>query len=505
MIVNPLVENLGINDLSDSIVTISDNKYKFKAILFNTDGDMVKINYSAISELRIIDRIASFNCEGHIVFNNDLNALESFDSFGPTFNGEPSKNFNSYSFRGDGRDFLMLSIQPFIDTDEPPSDRSAIALNYLFSVYDYEELTYNNNTKQKKLYLTDYVHFLLKEKNSYFSTGKYSKGVSNEERSMYTGDAIKALLESVFNDYGIKIKTSRWDRGDTKIFYSSPAQFKAIDDLYYLLDNHVSDSSNQNSPALLTRHNDIWSLIPVVDLFKNAYNPTNNTSGPGLTEQFIIGKMTADDTTPGNKPIRSSTSLFSLDLPDYTLVDNFQFSDPSPTDVMNCMNTHIVHNYNVSSKVFSVDLEQNNLQKNLNIFKQNFVNLQKGSTGRAPFNNIPTNQSYLAQKNVINVFNPNRNSLSRLNSGRNNFLMSSILLNSSISFKCRGNVIRSTGTFFSVSRGDNYPDNKFDNKMIGTYMSTVVEHIFEKGSYNNNLYGVKTYYFDKSSNGRDSI
>jgi hypothetical protein len=505
MIVNPLIQNLGINDLSDSIVTISDNKYKFKIILFNTDGNMVKINYSSITELKIVDKLPSFYCEGHIIFNNDLNAMESFNSLGTNLDGSVSNNFNTYSFRGDGRDFLMVDIQPFLDINEPPSNNSPIALTYLFSVYDYEELIYDNNLKQKKLYFHDYVYFLLREKNSYFSTGRYSRGIGNEERSMYTGDAIKKLLESVLNDYGIKLQTNDWDKGGSKIFYSSPAQYKAIDDLYYLIDNHVSDASKQNCPAMLMRRKDIWSLVPVVDFYKNAFIKGSNIGGPALTEQFIIGRSTAGDNIPGNRPLRTPPTLFSLDLPDYTVIDNFQFIDPSPTDVMNNMTTHVVHNYDVNKKMFSVDIEQNNLQKNLQIFKQSIVNLQKGGVGNLPSSNIPSNQTYMLQKNVVNKFNPNRDSLSRLNSGRNKFLLSSIFLNAAISFKCRGNVVRTSGNFFTVSRGDNYPDNKFDNKVLGIYMTTVVEHVFGSGTYSNNIFGVKTYNFDKSFNTDKSL
>jgi len=505
MIVNPIVQNLGLNSFSDTIVTISDNKYKFRVVLFNTDGNVVRINHSAISDFRIVDRITSFYSDGHIVFNNDLNAMEGFNSLGKNNDGSVSNNFDSYSFRGDGRDFLLVDIQPFTEIQSEPSNGTSISLSYLFSVYDYEELIYENNTKQKKLYFYDYTYFLLKEKNSYFSTGKFSKGVSNEERSMYTGDAIKKLLETVFVDYKINIKTGNWDKGGSKIFYSSPAQYKAIDDLYYLLDNHVSDSSNQNSPALLLRRGDTWSLVPIITLFKNSYIKQSNIGGPLLTEQFIVGRITSGESTPGLRPLRTPSSPFSMDLPDYVVVDNFQFIDPSPTDVMNNMTTHIVHSYDVNKKTFNLDIEQNNLEKNLQIFKENFVSTQKGDVGKNPSLNIPSNQTYLQQKSVVNKFNPNRDKISRLNSGRNKFLLSSVLLNASISFRCRGNVTRTPGNFFTISRGDNLSDNKFDNKSLGMYMTTVVEHVFGTGTYFNNMVGVKTYNYSKSNNTTQSI
>jgi len=501
--INSIIKNLGIDNEDSSIVTITDNRYKFNVTLFNTNGDMVRINFSAISDFRIVERMTSFYAEGHIVFNNDLNALEGLNSLGNSLDGTTSNNFNSFNFRGDGRDFILVSIQPSIE-NELPNKVTELSLNYVFSIYDYEELVYENNSKMKKLYFHDYSYFMLKEKNSFFSTGKFSKGVGNEERSMYTGDAIKKLLETTLTDYNLKFKEGRWDKGGSKIFYSSPAQYKAIDDLYYLLDNHVSDASNQYAPSLLLKDRDKWSLIPITEFFKNGYLGESNVGGPLLTEQFIIGRMTAGSPSL-EKTRRSPISPFSLDMPDYVTVDNFQFIDPSPTDVVNNFTSHIVHGYDANKKTFSVDITENNIEKNLQVYKQSFVRSQKGSLNSSPTMNIPVNQTFMDKKVVVNKFNPNRDPNARLNSGRNRFLLSSLFLNSSISFKCRGNVARSPGRFFTISRGDNYPDNKFDNKSLGMYLTTAVEHVFASGTYYNNIIGIKTYTHDKSNNTQLSI
>ncbi len=54
---HPILQNLGLNSFDDDIVTISDNKYHFNVILLNTNGNFAKINYSAIVDFKMVDRM----------------------------------------------------------------------------------------------------------------------------------------------------------------------------------------------------------------------------------------------------------------------------------------------------------------------------------------------------------------------------------------------------------------------------------------------------------------
>lgn len=514
--INPILQNLGITDFNSDIVTISDNKYRFNVIIFNSNGNCVKLNYSSIVDFKIIDRITSFYSSGYIIFENQLDTLESFNSIGYNQDGEADSTFIPYSFRGDGRDFIFVDIRPFVYDDEdvpysnPKDKKGDIGLNYVFSIYDTEDIIFEDKSmKHKKLYFYDYSYQFLKERNSYFSTGRYSKGNSNTDRSLYTGEAIQKLIEETYKDYGLAPTFGTWDKGGEKIFYSSPAYYKSIDDLFYLLDNHVSEAANQYCPSLLSKKNDVWTFEPVTKVFNQSYYKGNasfgDLGGPRLIENFIIGKPSVDDPTPTNQPIRRPASLFSFDLTDYALIDNFQLSNPASSDVNNNYVSHMVHNYDPNTKTFSLDIENNNINKNLEVYKNSFVNSMKGAKGLNPSSNIPINKARLDQKNIINKYNPNPNQNVRLNSGRNRFLLSSILLNTTITFKCRGNVIRSPSNFISISRYDNQPNNSFDNKSLGVYMVTSVEHVFGSGNYFNNIVAVKTYDFEKNNNNSASI
>lgn len=514
--IHPVVENLGLNSLNSDVVMISDNKYRFNAILFNSNGNYVKINYSAIVDFKIIDRITSFYSNGYLIFNNQEDTLESFNSVGYNTDGSVDESFVPYSFRGDGRDFLLVNIEPFIEDDNdvplanPKDKKNSIGLKYIFSVYDTEDIIYEDKSmKQKKLYLYDYSYQYFKEYNSYFSTGRYSSGKGNNDRSMFSGDAIKKLIEETYKAYNLTPAFGSWEQGGEKIFYSSPAPYKAIDDLFYLLDNHVSTAANNYCPSILSKKNDIWSLEPITNIFSQSYYKGNSKfgdiGGPRLVENFILSKQTADDPTPSNQPIRRPASLFSFDLTDYSLIENFQLSHLASSDINNNLVTHLVHNYDPLNKQFNIDTTNNNIDKNLEIYKNSFVKSMKGSKGTSPNSNIPLNQPRLLQKTAINKYNPNTNQNTRLNSGRNRFLLSSVLLNTTISFRCRGNVIRTPSTFISVSRYNKQANNSFDNKSLGVYLVTSVEHIFGSGGYFNNIIAVKTYDFDKNSNTSASL
>ena len=132
----------------------------------------------------------------------------------------------------------------------------------------------------------DYSFQVLNEKNGYFNTAEVAKNnlpqdqqnkrlISNEDRSITTGKALKELLTKAFTEVYNTPPTfsENWDEGSSRIFYSSPATNKVIDDIYYLLDYHVSTEENNFCPSLLKKERDnSWSLTPIKKIFESAYS-----------------------------------------------------------------------------------------------------------------------------------------------------------------------------------------------------------------------------------------
>jgi len=504
-----IINNLSINS-SDNIIKIEDNNYRFDVSLASTDGKLVKLKFAAIVDFKIVDSLDIPWTEGYLIFENIDDVVESGEFIGRSDDGTPKKAFVPYTFRGDGRDLLVVNICPQLgeddDLDAIPGESSPRGMVYTYSIYNTEDITAENDSiKLKKLYFRDYACGILLEKNSFFSTGSFRPGTSNTDRSLLTGQVIQLIIDRTFyEDYGIPQKFSQdWDFGSSTIFYSSNPSYKAMDDIRYLLDYHVSSEQTDNSPCILRKErNDIWTLIPISSYFKQGYYAGNSSfgdlGGSRLTETFILPNETTDDTYNEQPSRNPSVSLFADELADYNTIHSFQFSNMTSTDTSESMVTHFVHNYDPAQKTFSVDLAQNNIYRNDEIYRQNFVGGFKGIQAPAK-SNLTYNQIRALHKDVRHHFNPNTNNFQRLNSGRNRALLASIFLNNTISFRVRGNTARTAGKFITISRNDSSIDNSFDNKIMGTYLIVKVEHCFGQGRYYNNMICTKTYNTDQNN------
>jgi hypothetical protein len=497
----PALNNLTVSiNQNDNTVQIGDNLYTYYIYLLNPDNKMIAFKYSGIQELSISDDLKYFYSYGHMIFSNTLDAIESASSLTDV---PDANDLNPYVFRGDGRDYLLISKEPVIISGDaftrqtPAAIKQKYNLLYLFCVYDYEDfISQDKDLKLKKLYFHDYSLQIFKERNSFFVTGR---GISNTEREDYTGNSIKSLIVDTFKDYKLTPTfDSNWDLGSSRIFYSSPANYKAIDDLSYLLDYHVSALENDYAPCILKKdRSDIWYLKPINTYFKEAYYKGNQSigdvSGPRMLENFSIGKS---DTSLGTSSVQTrvpTNNPFVDTLADYSLIESFQLSNMSPTDVYDNMVTNIVHHYNYDTKTFGIDGAANSIQSSLDVYNKHFVRTMKGFRGKSPSSNLIMNQTRLTNKSVNHVYNISDNEYQRLNSGRNKFLLSGLFLNTALSFRARGNTARQPGMFITVNRADSQSDNSFDTKLLGIYFVIKVEHFFYKGSYYNNMICIKTY------------
>lgn len=523
---NAAIDNLSFQAGSEQVY-IGDTLYTFNVQLVNSDGNNVGIKFGSIVDFSISDSLIQFYADGYLIFRNDLDALESVQSISTDVRGMPENAFSPYVFRGDGRDLLIVNIKPAISVDDgdpinstSQDSNSDFALNYVFSIYNTEDIvTEDKSMKLKKLYIHEQSFQVLNEKNAYFSTGKVSSGgstpvgISNGERSTETGKAIRALLSDVLSKDTNTQQTfaADWDVGSSKVFYSSPTNNKAIDDLYYLLDYHVSSKENDYSPALLRKDgNNTWRLMPLTKLFKTAYYKGNesmgNLGGSNLTENFIIAKPNSGDSPPLTSPERNpQASLFANNFPDYSYAENFEnagmMSDASTFGVA----THMVHNYDTSTKTFSIDISDNNINDSMKLYNKSFVQTQKGIAGNSPGQNFPLNQIKSQNKNINHVFNPNPDQNIRLNSGRNKILLNTVFNNNTIAFRTRGNTVREPGKFITLERKDFANNSTHDNKLYGTYLVVRVDHVFKGDQYFNYMVCTKSYSAEPTSSSSDVI
>lgn len=508
---NILTENIS-EDFKD---LINSTQYRFNIALVSLDGRYQELKIGAINSLVIEDDITNYYHKGYIIIDNVLDAVERVadvvnrENILSQTTFTPSKGF---LFKGDSRDMLVVDILPKLQenngyTTSENIDK-AFRLLFKFAIYNSEEITGTiPGQKFKKLYFWDIYHEILREKNSYFATANYIdvkdvQSLSNRDRGIYTGDAIKAFLTEFFNkDDGLEAKFNKnFDKGATKIFFSSPASYKGIDCLEYLLGRHVSDDNTKFDSSLLRieRFTSEFSLKSIGQYFKSAIGAgeQNTSENTNYIETFKLGEY-SDSNNEFQIVTRSFTPSKGLFLGKLGTINNFSY-DPMPGEISQQeLVTRVVHSYDNDEKVFNLDQNKNSINSVLSAYFDNYVTPFNGLSYDSAYSNFYPGAYRLQQKNIKNTFSiVAKDSEQRLSTGRNKALYSSIFLNNSVLFRVPGSTHRQAGGFIGIDREGAQPYSDFDSKILGVYFVVEVKHIFEKSEYFNDLRCVKTYSYD---------
>jgi len=526
------------------VIKIGDNNYSFDVFLFNGET-RTGITFASIEELSIVDDLRYFFSYGYIVFNDSNDVLESFNGI------DGGGSVTPYTFRGDGRDYLEIEIMPQLKPDDDlvssvsEKDKEEFCLKHTFSIYKIqEELTEQKNVKYKRLYFWDVDYQFLNEIDSRFSTSevplKMEKGTTSSVESntlsnastnnkkvkntddfkRYTGESIKFLLDKCLNKITtIGFKASKeWDIGGTTLEYHTQSGNKAIDDIQYLLQYHVSDKAYNHVPCLLKkiRYTEEYSLIPITVYLQNSVMKSTGgglgaiASGfsgllgtsRSLTEDMFLGKMDTGGSGMGARMnFSSKSSQNAFNAINYNIIENYAFSKADADIVQKDISTHFVHSYDPNG-FFTCSIKSNNFKNSTtSVFNDNVKN-QSESPETQTHNILPANQLREDNNNVQHVYTSGLGTgqdFQKLNFGRNKALMASIFKNSAIYFKVKGLTRRKSGTFFNVNRTDNQLANEHDKNLLGKYFTTMVIHEFKKGSYFNHIYGTKSSSSEKQT------
>jgi hypothetical protein len=537
---------------SGQVVQIGDNHYIFDVYLFNGETK-TGITYSNIEEFAIVDDLRYFFSYGYIVFSDNQDVFESFNGVGG------SEKVIPYTFRGDGRDYLQVEIMPQLKPDDSEvssiseKDREEFCLKYTFSIYKIkEDIMEDKGVKYKRLYFWDVDYQLLNEIDSHFSTSEVpldenlpinginqkqsqstttlsnantsQKKVKNtDDLKRYTGDAIKNLLDKCFNKItSVGFKASKeWDKGGGLVEYHTNANNKAIDDLEYLLNYHVSEKAFDYVPCLLkkTRYLEEYTLIPITTYLQNTLYKSSNGGGIGtiasgfasflgvgggrsLSEDFYIGKLDTSGSGLGSRlNFGSAGSPNSFNAPNYNIIENYSYMKADADIVQKDISTHCVHSYDPNG-FFTCSIKSNNFKNSTSsIFKDNVKNLSDSPNSQG-YDILPKNQLREENKNVQHVYASGLGigeDFQKLNFGRNRALMASVFKNSAIYFRIKGLTRRKSGTFFNVNRTDNQLSNEHDKNLLGKYFTTMVIHEFKSGMYYNHIYGTKSSSSEKQT------
>jgi len=521
--------NATLGSQDDTTVKIGDNTFRFNVTLTNADGSFFRIKNSAITNMNLNDSLLDIGHKGYLIFKNSLDAMEKAVTNNTASNdnlfsrGSNAGTILPYTFRGDARDYLIIDISPNLNSyssntvvDVTANTANTFQLKFLFCVYDVEDILGDSPyDKFKKVYFWDYHYQILNEKNANFNTSNFisasSSGTSsnssssnsqqrksiqdltNEERAMPTGLAIKQLLKSVFSqNEGFNVNFGEWEDGGSKIFYSSPVGNKAIDDISYLLDNHLSSPNSFYDFSILRkdRGTNNFTLKSMKSYFGGSTGSFNavgiQNAGPSHIEKFVLGNYTQSNDGTYNLSKSFNSQQNNAFLPDYSIIQKFKFSNISGMDQQREVTTNLVHNYNFKTKYFTIHTAENIYNKIYSVFNSNYSNMGNS----------------VLSKNIFRTQNKNSNQTFSVNyeydtkgiaAGRNKILKKALFLCNAINFTARGLSSRQAGKFISIDRNDSFNSNKFDEKVLGSYFIVNVNHIFTNGQYINEITAIKPY------------
>lgn len=532
---------------------INNDPYWFKINLYNAEGKEQSISPTGIKALVLEDCLYNFYHKGYIIIDNRYDAIErSVGENIPELNKE--NKVPSFVFIGDSRDWINIEIFPLGGNDELASSKVTRHTRIFLqgAIYQVEEIaTDTPDVKFKKLYFWDKYYEYLKERNVSWSTADIVENIttknsgdidvvaneamftesieaiknlkvknvinfSDSMRSVPTGEAIKKFLANALStdtgypalfpaqnfDSSSEITTNpnliaddkNWDLGSSSIFYSTPARYKAIDVLGFLLDRHVSSPDNLYDLAFLRidRATRCFTFRPLSYFFKNACTDNGATGGPIYIETITLGGYGQSET---DDPSYNFISTFTPQQNKFFLQQagstvNFAFEPSVGAVTQQEFTTQKVHSYDTEGKEFKIDGEKNSIEEICLTYHKNYVDPIKTQKWAS----LVPGKTRTLNKNVNHKFSTiEQDEVQRLATGRNKALYTAIFGNNQIKIKLPGSTYRQAGRFVGIDRRGSSPANIYDTKFLGIYLITEVRHIYEGNVYYNELTCIKTY------------
>lgn len=535
--------NKFVEDYTKLNTVTMDNRDWFFGVALDNGKQRNLFTKSGIHELVIEDDLFSWYTKGYITLVNDEDALERTAGVEKFLDliGLPT----GYKMRSDGRDILSINLSPNIDTVksfslrmmgiETKPDEDVFKLSNDYAIYDMTTEYGDGGKQYKKLFFWDLRYQLLLERNVHYSTGliknklepgfdKKIRQVNNQDRSIKSGKAIQEFIKQSLEDQKPEFDDKLWDEGGANIYYSSPAQYKGINDIDHLLNDHVSSDSGDNDFSILKydTFTKKWTLIPITKYFELATE--GKEAGEYQFDKFQISQH------GGNLPWWLSMLSAKPKSPELTISDinskqksakiplpyagqtrrknmipgesmelektSWKFEDLAGVDNQTLLTTYAVHSYNMSTHEFNIDVFKNEIQTVAENFQKQYIekNFLAEDKPQLNFSMTPGKKE---QKVLNNLFTLNNDAKIRAVKGRNQLYKNLIFLNNACTISVKGDTHRRSGRFFSLDRTDNYFDNEFDQKILGQYFVVNVKHVISKETYKTEMLGVKPYRFSK--------
>jgi hypothetical protein len=517
-----------------------------------------RINPSSIVNLSLVETLNDWVVTGSLTFlyvpegttiKNKGGQTQSTKVAGARDTG---KEISSYMFRADGFDYLRVCIKPINKSKnkkaniadsgksipELMTEDSKWILSYLFSITNIEDINDVPGLKGPmgpymkciKLSFHDFRYQILKTTNLEYSTALSPD--AKQETLLYNKGGIptgKAMLE-IFNkaltnpenggsqNLTIPPNPEKWDDGIGELFYTSPAQYNAEDDVEYLLANHVSSAAlgstqeavgppNPNQPrdmCLLhterpasTTQIESICLSPLTKFFQQA-GAEFSAPGPLQYEHFYVTGDT--DGSSGTMsvfkaPVGAVDNNVDIKTAKYGQIISYSFVDIAPSINAEEFRTTPVHSVDLRERKFKIENKTNDVIAARKAIADGYLSKKVYLEKEAGEKNFLL-QIHESKKrvNVFPTFSLNAdNPLIRQKNGLHKLLYNGVFQNQCICFSVLGLTLRESGTFIAIDKTKGSSSNDYNNKLYGQWFVIRVDHIFEGGQYINTIYAVKLH------------
>ena len=489
------------NFLDNGVEWIFNNQLYAVNVALTNGENTLPINAAHIISISVTESIYSIFPEVKLILNNDSNFIEN--TVTDVSDDLDQRVFtNSYNFDALGREGFFINMIPKSSKTDTLGEQYRIAGFYL--IYNEDEFTYGKGkSKQKIYYLRDYREQLLFENNIQWSTSDVVKSelginvnlnhLSNSAREAKSGTCIKHLLSRLFDSSEF---AEDFDKGATNVFYSSPAQYKAYEDLENLLDNHVSES-NLDPCILRCERDGSFSLRSISKYFDLGF--VKDGISPLVNDIFTINansfNRSADADTfgtvlPGHG-IKSDDILSKFDG-----IDGFSLLHIANQDSSNLMISNIIHSYDNTSKQFNIECEKTNIADVKTKFGALYADKMPGRKGNSSASPIlPLNPDKFDNVLHNHFIGPSGEAEKRFPIGINKTLKSALFLSPSLNFDTLGSTHRTPGRFILIALRNADKDAPMTKLLVGEWFISKVNHafLFSSNAYSNNVSCIKPH------------
>lgn len=517
------------------------------------------INPAAVLGLYISDTVNDWIVDGYITFmyipegTEGLNKIKTGQPANTPITGQQKaaaangETLKSYLFRGDGYDLLRVMIMPKSTVRDGSQGGGGLdishndtdwMLSYLFSIYEVEDVNdipqlhgpSGAYMKCLKLKFHDVRYQMLQTSNLEYSSAdpvdktfvpNFGSEMAPGQGVLHTGDMLKDIFNYALADPVVGgceefkiVNEDDWDKGGAELFYTSPAQWSAAEDIEYVFAHHVSKKTLDGGPGADVNSSDMCllhterskvfpcieelRLTPLSKFFEKAVDEADPTKpGKLQKEHFFVTSFTqeVDISNLHRAPISSADSK-SVDLKTskYGQILSYSFVDMSPSINSNMFCSKPVYSVDIGQRQFNMEFKGNDIMSARRLIANSYISklFKEGDDPEKLF--LPTIHKNKTDINIFPTFSLNGNNQPvRQRNGLHNLMYTGVFQNACICFKVYGLTYRQSGTFIGIDRTDGCADNDYNNKLYGQWFIVKVDHMFEAGAYVNMIYAVKIH------------